>query len=51
VVSEEVVQASSGDRFTFEEIGPVELKGVSGTLLLFRARRSGTDGTAPAFPA
>jgi adenylate cyclase len=51
LVSEDVVRASSGDRLTFEEIGPVELKGVSGTLLLFRARRSGTDGSAPAFPA
>jgi adenylate cyclase len=51
VVSEEVVQASSGDRFTFEEIGPVELKGVSGSLLLFSVKRSGENDSAPALPA
>ena len=50
-MSEEVVQASSGDRFTFEEIGPVELKGVSGSLLLFSVKRSGEDDSAPALPA
>jgi class 3 adenylate cyclase len=40
VVSEEVVQASGGTEITFTEIGPVELKGLSGPLQLHVARRA-----------
>jgi adenylate cyclase len=39
VVSQEVVEAADGAPVTFEEIGPVELKGVVGTLRLHTARR------------
>jgi adenylate cyclase len=39
VVSQEVVDAADGTPVTFTEIGPVELKGVSGTLRLLTARR------------
>jgi hypothetical protein len=39
VVSQEVVDASDGAPVSFIEIGPVELKGVSGTLRLHTARR------------
>jgi adenylate cyclase len=39
VVSQEVVDAADGGPVTFTEIGPVELKGVSGTLRLHTARR------------
>jgi adenylate cyclase len=39
VVSQEVVEAADGAPVSFEEIGPVELKGVTGTLRLHTARR------------
>jgi adenylate cyclase len=41
VVSQEVVNAADAEPVTFTEIGPVELKGVSGALRLHTARRSG----------
>jgi adenylate cyclase len=40
LVSQEVVDAAEGGPVTFTEIGPVELKGVPGTLRLHIARRS-----------
>jgi adenylate cyclase len=40
LVSQEVVEAADGGSLSFVEIGPVELKGVPGTLLLYTARRS-----------
>jgi adenylate cyclase len=40
LVSQEVVDAADGGPVTFTEIGPVELKGVSGPLRLYTARRS-----------
>jgi adenylate cyclase len=40
VVSREVVDAADGGPVAFTEIGPVELKGVPGTLRLYIARRS-----------
>jgi class 3 adenylate cyclase len=39
VVSQEVVEAAEGIPVSFEEIGPVELKGIQGTLRLHTARR------------
>ena len=39
LVSQEVVDAAEGGSVTFTEIGPVELKGVPGTLRLLTARR------------
>ena len=39
VVSQEVVDATQGGPVAFVEIGPVELKGVPGTLRLYIARR------------
>jgi adenylate cyclase len=39
LVSQEVVDASGGAGVTFREIGPVELKGVSGALRLHAAHR------------
>jgi adenylate cyclase len=39
LVSQEVVDAADGGPVTFTEIGPVELKGVSGPLRLYTARR------------
>jgi adenylate cyclase len=39
VVSQEVVDAAVGVPVTFTEIGPVELKGVSGPIRLHTARR------------
>jgi adenylate cyclase len=39
LVSQEVVDAAGGGPVTFTEIGPVELKGVPGTLRLYTARR------------
>jgi adenylate cyclase len=39
LVSQEVVDAADGGPVTFTEIGPVELKGVSGLLHLYTARR------------
>lgn len=41
VVSQEVVDASGDEPVTFVEIGPVELKGVSGVLHLHGASRTG----------
>jgi adenylate cyclase len=38
LVSQEVVDAAKGTAVTFTEIGPVELKGVTGALRLHRAR-------------
>ncbi len=40
LVSQEVVDATHGGPVTFTEIGPVELKGVSGTLRLYTARHA-----------
>jgi adenylate cyclase len=40
LVSQEVVDAADGGPVTFTEIGPVELKGVSGTLRLYTARHA-----------
>ncbi len=37
LVSQEVVDASLGGEVTFREIGPVELKGVSGAMRLHAA--------------
>jgi adenylate cyclase len=39
LVSREVVESATGDGLTFNEIGPVSLKGVSGPTHLYRARR------------
>jgi adenylate cyclase len=39
LVSQEVVDAAEGGPVTFTEIGPVELKGVPGTLRLYIARK------------
>jgi adenylate cyclase len=39
LVTQDVVDASDGTTVTFSEIGAVELKGVSGTLRLYTARR------------
>jgi adenylate cyclase len=39
LVTQEVVDAADGTPVTFTEIGPVELKGVSGTPRLYTARR------------
>ena len=41
LVSQEVVDAAQGAPVMFAEIGPVELKGVSGTLTLHAASRAG----------
>ena len=40
VVSQEVVDASSGAPVAFREVGPVELKGVPGAMDLFAAARA-----------
>jgi adenylate cyclase len=40
LVSQEVVDAADAASVSFVEIGPVELKGVPGTLRLYTARRS-----------
>jgi class 3 adenylate cyclase len=40
LVTQEVVDAAAGTSVTFTQIGPVELKGVSGTLRLHTARRA-----------
>ena len=42
VVSQDVVDAAEGRPVSFTEIGPVELKGVSGALRLYVARHAGT---------
>jgi class 3 adenylate cyclase len=39
LVSQDVVDAVDGGPVAFTQIGPVELKGVSGTLRLHTARR------------
>ncbi|MGH8949040.1 MAG: adenylate/guanylate cyclase domain-containing protein [Acidimicrobiia bacterium] len=41
LVSQDVVDAASGTQLTFDEIGPVELKGVAGTVSLHAAHRAG----------
>jgi adenylate cyclase len=41
LVSQEVVDASGGGEVAFREIGPVELKGVSGAVHLYAASRGG----------
>jgi adenylate cyclase len=41
LVSQEVVEASGGVEVAFREIGPVELKGVSGAMRLHAASRPG----------
>jgi class 3 adenylate cyclase len=41
MVSQAVVDASGGVDVTFREVGPVELKGVSGAMLLYAAARPG----------
>jgi adenylate cyclase len=40
LVSQEVVDAAQGAPVTFSEIGPVELRGVAGTLILHTASRT-----------
>jgi class 3 adenylate cyclase len=40
LVSDTVVAQADGSPVTFAEIGPVELKGVSGAVRLFAARRT-----------
>jgi adenylate cyclase len=40
LVTQEVVDAADGTPVTFTEMGPVELKGVTGTLRLLAARRA-----------
>ena len=40
LVSQEVVDAADAAPVSFVEIGPVELKGVPGTLRLYTARRA-----------
>ena len=44
LVTQEVVDASNGDSLTFSEIGPVELKGISGAVRLHSVRRAVTTG-------
>jgi adenylate cyclase len=41
LVSQEVVDAASEAPLTFEEIGPVDLKGVAGAISLHTAHRAG----------
>ena len=41
IVSQEVVDASAGAPVVFREVGTVELKGVSGAMLLLVAARPG----------
>ena len=41
IVSQEVVDAAQGSDVAFAEIGPVELKGLSGTVRLYVARQGG----------
>lgn len=52
LVSQEVGEAAEGKPVTFTEIGPVELKGVSGTLRLHAVRAASPPGsTEPALRA
>jgi class 3 adenylate cyclase len=41
IVSQEVVDASAGAAVAFRDVGPVELKGVSGAMRLYAASRPG----------
>lgn len=41
LVSQEVVEASRGSEVAYREIGPVELKGVTGAIRLHAAARPG----------
>ena len=41
IVSQAVVDASAGAPVAFRDVGPVELKGVSGAMHLHAATRSG----------
>jgi adenylate cyclase len=45
LVSQEVVDAAAGGSVIFTEIGPVELKGVSGSLRLYTAANPGGDSS------
>jgi len=45
LVSREVVESASGNSLTFNEIGPVALKGVAGPIDLFRAHRENLAGS------
>jgi adenylate cyclase len=47
IVSQEVVDASAGAAVAFREVGPVELKGVSGAMRLHAASRPGWAGRTP----
>jgi hypothetical protein len=40
LVTQDVVDAADGTPVTFKQIGPVELKGVSGSLRLHTAQRA-----------
>jgi class 3 adenylate cyclase len=40
LVSQEVVDLAKGTPVTFTDVGPVDLKGVSGTIRLHSARRA-----------
>jgi adenylate cyclase len=40
LVTREVVDAADGASVTFSDVGPVELKGMSGALHLFSVRRA-----------
>ena len=42
IVSQQVVDASAGAAIAFREVGPVELKGVAGAMLLHAASRPGS---------
>jgi adenylate cyclase len=44
LVTQEVVEAADGTPVTFTVIGPVELKGVSGTLRLHAVSRGASPG-------
>jgi class 3 adenylate cyclase len=43
LVSQEVVDAASGAQLTFDEVGPVDLKGVAGAISLHTAHRAGGE--------
>ena len=45
LVSQEVVDAAAGGSVIFTEIGPVELKGVSGSLRLYTAANPGGNSS------
>ncbi len=50
LVSQEVVDASGGAEVAFRDIGPVELKGVSGAVRLHAASRAGRAGRTARCP-